>query len=660
MKNDFKVPPGRLRGFLMGVSLLACMLLSGASLAQSGLTVDQIIAMHKAGVPASIIEQNIKMTGAKYRLTVKDLKKLKKAKVPNKIVGMMKGKRGSAAPMPAKDDLEKMKESREFQRRKAEQEAEIKAAADAARTRKMAEVESQEKVRIENALSAARRAYKSKKYAEAARLFFIFIGETDPSRPAVKEARLGMAASFAALGLYGNAALEYLGLVEEGPSSSTFRPAFSGLRNVAKQTPIDSEKVFGLLDFQDVDAPKAFQNSYNYFIGKFLFTKGEFDRARNFLSAVDNPGGNEKSTLGSRADYARAQYMLGLILVEESQRSAKQQLVLLASTAKFQTAIATAEGVDDDNMRRVSNLAYLGLARAFYTAAGLFPADRRDLMREFYDVAIYYYRKVPVDSTNYVNAAFESGWSYYFRGDYRRGLGFFHALDGPEWSNYFMPGVYLAEADMYVAKCHVDSAKAALSRFNEKFSPVRPAVEAYLNANPDPGSLFNAFVLGQSAQGQKLPNAARNVLITDSEFYEAFTEVDRLREELASINGFKADFGEKLAGKLKRRVEGITEEKRMYLGVIIQNILQRKLIDEIEYFESKRQDLEDDIYQAQSIANKEAIAALTKGQSLASAAKEQQAASLFVGNRYIRWPFEGSFWEDEVKNYRSNLDDRCQ
>ncbi len=660
MKTYFNAPPGRLRLFLTAISFIGCLLLSGASLAQTGLTVDQIIAMHKAGVPASIIEQNIKMTGAKYRLTVKDLKKLKRARVSKKVVNLMKGKGGSAAPKPAKDDLEKMKESREFQRRRAEQEAEIKAAADAARTRKMAEVESEEKVRIENALSAARKAYKKKKYANAARLFFIFIGETDPSRPAVKEARLGMAKSFEALGLYGNAASEYLGLVEEGPSSSAFRAAFLGLRSVAKQTPVDSEKVFGLLDFQDVDAPKSFQNSYNYFIGKFLFTKGEFDRARNFLSAVDNPGGKLATTVQSRADYARAQYMLGLILVEESQRSAKQQVVLLASTARFQTAIGTAEGVDDDDMRRVSNLAYLGLARAFYTAAGLFPADRRDLMREFYDVAIYYYRKVPVDSTNYVNAAFESGWSYYFRGDYRRGLGFFHALDGPEWSNYFMPGVYLAEADMYVAKCHVESAKAALSRFNEKFSPVRPAVEAYLNANPDPGSLFNAFVLGKSAQGQKLPDAARNVLVTDSEFYEAFTEVDRLREELASIDGFKAQFGQKLAGKLKRRVEGITEEKRMYLGVIIQNILQRKLIDEIEYFESKRQDLEDDIYQAQSIANKEAIAALTKGENLASAASEQQAANLFVGNRYIRWPFEGSFWEDEVKNYRSNLDDRCQ
>ena len=367
MNNPKNGAPKKLRALLCTLFFGACLFASAPSMAKTGLTVDQIIAMHKAGVPANIIEQNIKMTGATYRLTVKDLKKLKRAKVPSKIVSLMKGKGGGSAPKPAKDDLEKMKESREFQKRKAEQEAEIKAAADAARKRKMAEVESAEKARIENALSSANKANKKGRYAEAASKFFVFVGETDPNRPAVKEARLGMARSFQSLGLYGTAASEYLSLVADGPSSPVFRDAFLGLRSVAKKTPIDSEKVFGLLDFQDVDAPKSFQNSYNYFIGKFLFTKGEFERARNFLSAVERQGGSKKDKeSGAAADFARAQYMLGLILVEESQRSAKQQSVLLQSTAKFQTAIGTAEGVDDDDMRRVSTLAYLGLARTLY------------------------------------------------------------------------------------------------------------------------------------------------------------------------------------------------------------------------------------------------------------------------------------------------------
>ena len=132
---------GRMRLTLCLFSLAVCLAFAGPSYAQKGLTVDQIIAMHKAGVPAQIIEQNIKMTNAKYKLTVSDLRKLKRAKVPTKIVTLMKGKGGTAAPAPAKDDLEKMKSSREFEKRKAEQEAEIRAAAEAARQRKMDEQE---------------------------------------------------------------------------------------------------------------------------------------------------------------------------------------------------------------------------------------------------------------------------------------------------------------------------------------------------------------------------------------------------------------------------------------------------------------------------------------------------------------------------------------
>ena len=151
----------------------------------------------------------------------------------------------------------------------------------------------------------------------------------------------------------------------------------------------------------------------------------------------------------------------------------------------------------------------VSLTETFYTAAGLFPADRPDLMREFYGLGHLLPRKVRLIHQLCKRSLQSDGlalfpWrlsprSWFLSCSRRTRVG----------RNFFMPGVYLAEADMYVAKCHVDSAKEALARFNEKFSPVRPAVEAYLNANPDPVSLFNAFVLGQSGQGQKLPEAAQ-------------------------------------------------------------------------------------------------------------------------------------------------------
>ena len=124
-------------------------------------------------------------------------------------------------------------------------------------------------------------------------------------------------------------------------------------------------------------------------------------------------------------------------------------------------------------------------------------------------------------------------------------------------------------------------------------------------------------------------------------------KVNRLPRRLTSITGLKAKLGDKLSSKLKKRVEGITEEKKTYLGVIIQNILQRKLIDEIgEYFESSVKTLKMTSIRLNLLPIKKRLQ-LSKGENLVSAAKEQQTASLLVRNRYIRWPFEGSFWKDD-------------
>ena len=61
-------------------------------------------------------------------------------------------------------------------------------------------------------------------------------------------------------------------------------------------------------------------------MGRFLFTKGDFDRAERFLSLVEiiDESGTEKQGVDSREDYARAQYMLGLAKVELSQNSENQ------------------------------------------------------------------------------------------------------------------------------------------------------------------------------------------------------------------------------------------------------------------------------------------------------------------------------------------------
>ena len=61
------------RRFAQNLVLLGLLCAFSPAVAQQTLTVDQVIAMHKAGVPAAIIKQNIK---GKYKLKMSDLRKL--------------------------------------------------------------------------------------------------------------------------------------------------------------------------------------------------------------------------------------------------------------------------------------------------------------------------------------------------------------------------------------------------------------------------------------------------------------------------------------------------------------------------------------------------------------------------------------------------------
>ena len=93
---------------------------------------------------------------------------------------------------------------------------------------------------------------------------------------------------------------------------------------------------------------------------------------------------------------------------------------------------------------------------------------------------------------------FEAGWSYYFQGT-TAVVGLFHAWTVPNGRTISCL-VYIWEADVYISKCHVDSARGT-ARFVKNFA-IRPAVTKYLDANPDPSALYDAFVRGRAKMAE--------------------------------------------------------------------------------------------------------------------------------------------------------------
>ena len=68
---------------------LLALVLSMSTAQAADLTVDQVVQMHKANLPASVIVSTIQSTGAKFNLSVSDVKRLKKEGVPQSVIDVM-------------------------------------------------------------------------------------------------------------------------------------------------------------------------------------------------------------------------------------------------------------------------------------------------------------------------------------------------------------------------------------------------------------------------------------------------------------------------------------------------------------------------------------------------------------------------------------------
>ncbi|MCB9521827.1 MAG: hypothetical protein H6702_00425 [Myxococcales bacterium] len=637
--------------FRLGVALVAV-----AFSAQAwAITVDNVVQMHKSGLPPAVIIQTIQSTGSTFNLSAADKKALEDAGVPADVVQAMSGSAGGApapapepAPEPAPDvggggegtdDLERLREQEAAERARIEEEARIREAARRAADQEREKMRAEERKRVARALASARSALDDGRYYEAARSFDEFIKSTaDQTKPSVQSAKLGLADALKALKLYGNAAGIYHELLAAGPDSEVFEPAFKGLRTCSRMVAYNPVTLEALTNYFVGNFSQGFQDDYNYFLGKFFFDYNRNDEATRYLGEV-----SEKAD-----DFAEAQYLMGLVGVQSAGEDAESSDFiknLVKANVHFQKAILGASRSDD---ARVKHLAYLALARIAYTL-------------EQYDAAIFYYRKVPADSTSYVNALHESAWSYFLKGDTTRGMGIFHTLDGPDWEDYFLPDTYLLEATVFTNVCRFDYAREAIERIRQRYLALKMPLGQYLAEYASPDALYQAFVLKQTRKGVELPRLVRMSVISNPEFYDLYTSVTAYRREVARLKRERENFGADLAARLLATVESRQQERTLALGIKLNQILQ-KLDDELSELEVQVTEIRIEIDEAAADELEKEIAKANQDgdTSPVAAAQAQESALVFVGDKYVTWPFEGEYWSDEINNYRSYLTEVCK
>jgi tetratricopeptide (TPR) repeat protein len=310
----------------------------------------------------------------------------------------------------------------------------------------------------------------------------------------------------------------------------------------------------------------------------------------------------------------------------------------------FQNAILATER--NDSNPEVGDLAYLALARIAYESGD-------------YDAAIYYYRKVPRQSTKLPVAFYESAWTYFVKGDYTRALGTFQALHSPVFDHYFYPELWILEGTAYLNMCRYDLAREAIDMFNKRVASLQEPMQRFMTSMRTPADFYTAVL--QTANGQKefLPKRLTAPVLANVDFFNLYRTIQQIEREQRivqdNIAGLGA-FGQELAGKLAT----IRQSRVNEIGIKIQQVLKR-LQDELQQYAVKVTEIEVDLQvQEMERIDVETQKLFGEGEEIE---KEEEAsgegAIAIVGADSMQWPFEGEYWSDEIGSYRSFITEVC-
>lgn len=610
----------------------------------SALDKNQIVQMTKLGLENNAIKGAIDGAGSELRLNEEDVGELRAAGVSEEIIEYLEatghirttqaapapGAKTSApadgagpAPAPAPggaapaQDLSQEELEQKIQERAVQLNAQQQAEAD---HRRQIEAEARKLTTAHSALEAGERARAAKIYLD-----FLALGPEEGSDPWY-DAQFGLARALYGDGILSGAARPLLEVIMAGAQRKHFERAFYMLEELTRRIGFQPPLLEEMTKFYIGDMTQDFQNDFNYYLGKFFFDYGRHDLAIEYLRKVQ-PGAE---------DYPEALYVMGIAQLG-------QQAQMGEALKNFERAIVAGENEPGGN-KEILQLGYLALARVFYEVG-------------YYDVALYYYQKIPTNTARTATAVFETAWTYFVKNDYKRALGVFQTLHSPYYDDWYFPDLYILESAVYLNLCDFDKSKQALAKFQSSYLDQQPALERFLQSNSEPGQYWQTIVGmygdGGARPSRELPAMFVSPVLADLGFHRIYGVIQTLRAERDALRANVASLGE-FGQQVLDEVEQQLQTKIQEGGILVQQKLS-EVNKELQDWDIKATQISFDI----DSEEKDQLQAKLLNQGQVEQEIEAGTTLLVVADDFTPWPFEGEYWRDEVTNYRSRLRSQC-
>jgi outer membrane protein assembly factor BamD (BamD/ComL family) len=288
---------------------------------------------------------------------------------------------------------------------------------------------------------------------------------------------------------------------------------------------------------------------------------------------------------------------------------------------------------------------------------------------EQFRYAIFYYDRVSRDSTQWLDAVFESSWSHFRLAQYEKALGNLVTLQSPFFVDEYYPESSILKAITFYENCRYPEARAFLGEFKQNYGGIAAELERLVGTDPNAPAktadeLFSELTAFEEKVNQGKDDAARTIALTarlvrlalsDKRIASSKDAIAEVDEEKALLGAQGVPFGgSPLHGKLLADLD----VRRGELVNLAGTLLRAKL-------ESERQNLSDLTQKLVRIQFE--IAKMEKNDLEATLSDQNQTVALSGYNfttatddERTFWPFEGEYWRDELGTYQYTLTKGCK
>jgi tetratricopeptide (TPR) repeat protein len=498
----------------------------------------------------------------------------------------------------------------------------------------------------------AKKLYESEKYWEAAQSFYrVSIGETGDDEGNKQIAQFGLAKSLYKLRLY-QAAYSIFSEIADNPNHLKYGETLLWVAKLATDLPEPADIIERVGKYSEEHVAK-FNNDeqrelywqLNYLLGRYRYRNGKYPEALELFDKV-----NRKSKY-----YVQAQFFAGITNVQMRRSSPAVQ--------SFQRILGAIEegDVPSEDEARFRDLAYLSMARTFYSASIKVDENTNQptVDQTRLSAAVKYWNKVDVASEYWLDALFEESWAYFMAGDYSHALGNIHTIQAPYFPHAYYPEADVLKAVIYFSNCQYDDALTIVARFRGQFLPIREELTKTLNRFKKGSNQEEAFykflrdVRDDRAQLDPKVAPVVKTALSDRQLLRNLEYVRLLDEEESRFKKAPAHFKQAKVGDLVQ--DSIHDARALAVrntGELAMGRYQRNLDDLNEQLRNGQKILIDI-----TAAQRNQLDQLM--QNALTTAEESKANIVKPDEEHVIWPFNGEYWRDELGFYRQTITSKC-